>query len=411
MLYTQITECRICWNEHLTDIMDLWIQSMTWIFPNPGEEVESWPLAIVKCYWENACGLLQLKHNYDLERMYGDDYGYRSWLNQWMVKHLWNIVEKIKSLINLSPWDLIIDIASNDGTLLKAYGDNWFELVWIDPTAKKFESFYAPYTNFISNFFSADIVKQKTNKKAKVITSISMFYDLPNPMVFLNDLKEILADDGIWILEQSYMPTMIDMVSYDTICHEHLEYYTLKQIKWMTDKMGMIIFDVVLNDVNGWSFQVFVTKDSKRPVNTKAIQSLLDHEETWWYSSWEIFKEFKSNIEKHKKAVQDFFTTVKKENKKVIWYGASTKWNVTLQYCGITNEMLPFIAEVNDYKFGRTTPWTKIPIISEKEAHWMKPDYFFVLPWHFKKWILEREEAYLNNWWQFVFPLPYLEII
>lgn len=411
MIYKEITECRICGNKNLENILDLGVQAMTGIFPNPWENIESGPLALVKCKWDNCCGLLQLKHNYDLEIMYWDDYGYRSWLNQWMVKHLEWIVQKIKSIKKLNPWDLIIDIASNDGVLLKAYWDNWFELLWVDPTSEKFAEYHPAYMDSISDFFSANVVRVKTAKKAKVITSISMFYDLPKPMEFVKDIKEILDDDGIRFLEQSYMPTMIDVVSYDTACHEHLEYYSLKQIKWMVDKVWMKIIDVELNDVNWWSFQVTVAKDINIPANEEAIDKLLKYEEEWWYSSGEIFKEFKGNIEIHKKAVLDFFEKTKQENKTVIWYGASTKWNVTLQYCWITKEMLPYIAEVNDYKFGRTTPGTKIPIISEKDAKNMNPDYYFVLPWHFKKWILEREQEFLNNWWKIVFPLPKLEIV
>lgn len=240
---------------------------------------------------------------------------------------------------------------------------------------------------------------------------MSMFYDLPDPTTFVEDVKNVLADDGIWILEQSYMPTMIDMVSYDTVCHEHLEYYALKQIKWLVDNAGMKIIDVTLNDVNGWSFQVVVSKDISRVANEENITKLLSHEEIGWYSSGEVFTQFKENIETHKKAVLDFFATAKKENKKVIGYGASTKWNVTLQYCGITTDMLPYIAEVNEYKFGRTTPGTKIPLISEKDANAMNPDYFFVLPWHFRKSILERETEFLKNGGHFVFPLPHLDIV
>lgn len=411
MLFKEITECRICQNKNLIDILDLWTQALTWIFPNPSDELESWPLALVKCSWEDCCGLLQLKHNYDLEKLYGDDYGYRSGLNQWMVRHLWTIVDKIKWLVDLKAGDLVIDIASNDGTLLKAYWDIGLQLLWIDPTAKKFAEYYSSYVDFIPDFFSVKAIQNKTTKKAKAITSISMFYDLPKPLEFVEGIKEVLDDNGIRVLEQSYMPTMLDIVSYDTICHEHLEYYALKQIKRMIDKVGMKIIDVILNDVNGWSFQVVVSKNLTRSANNEAIAKLLEHEEQWWYSSWEAFIKFKKNIEIHKKAVLDFFTKTKQENKKVLGYGASTKWNVTLQYCGITKEMLPYIAEVNDYKFGRTTPGTKIPIISEKDAHAMNPDYFFVLPRHFRKWILEREKEFLVKWWHFVFPLPTLEIV
>lgn len=413
MLYSEITECRICWNKNLTKVIDLWVMAMSWIFPNPGEEVESWPLSLVKCSWDDDtyCGLLQLQHNYDLEKMYGDDYWYRSWLNKWMVRHLETIVQKLKALKPLNEWDLVIDIASNDWVTLNAYWDNWYELLWIDPTAKKFWSYYAPYTDFIADFFSAEAIKTKTSKKAKIITSISMFYDLPHPMQFVNDIKEILDDDGIWFLEQSYMPSMVDAVSYDTICHEHLEYYALKQIKRMVDRAGMKIIDVELNDVNWWSFQVIVAKDISTPSNDEAINTLLEREEKWGYSSGAIFEQFKENIETHKRDVLAFFERVKQENKKVLWYWASTKWNVTLQYCGITKEMLPYIAEVNDYKFGRVTPWTAIPMISEEEAHKMNPDYFFVLPRHFRKGILERETDFLNKGGHFVFPLPTVNIV
>lgn len=411
MLYTKITECRICKNKNLETVLDLWMQALTGVFPMPWQEVEVWPLELVKCSWENCCWLLQLWHNYDMEQLYWDNYGYRSWLNKSMVKHLWTIVDKAKSLVDLKAWDLIIDIASNDWTLLSAYWDNSYNLLWVDPTSKKFAEYYPAYVNFVSDFFSTEAVRTKTDKKAKVITSISMFYDLPDPSDFVKQIKETLDDNWIWILEQSYMPTMIDMVSYDTVCHEHLEYYSLKQIKWLVDNVWMKIIDVTLNDINWGSFQVVVSKDITREANNENINKLLNLEENWWYNSGVVFEIFKQNIETHKKEVIDFLIKAKTDNKRVIWYWASTKWNVTLQYCGINSDLLPYIAEVNDYKFGRTTPWSIIPIISEKDANEMKPDYFFVLPWHFKKSILEREQEYLNNWWHIVFPLPKLEII
>jgi len=411
MLYNKITKCRICKNTNLKTILNLWMQALTWVFPIPWQEVEAWPLELVKCSWKNCCGLLQLWHNYDMVQLYWENYGYRSWLNQSMIKYLWTIVKKAKSLTNLKEWDLIIDIASNDWTLLSDYWDNWYHLLWIDPTSKKFSEYYPKYVDYISDFFSNDIVKTKTNKKAKIITSISMFYDLPDPTDFVKQVKETLDDDGIWILDQSYMPTMIDMVSYDTVCHEHLEYYSLKQIKWLIDNVGMKIIDVTLNDINWWSFQIIVSKNTLRKENKENIKTLLDFEEKWGYNSWKVFETFKKNIEVHKKNVLNFLTKAKNENKKVFWYWASTKWNVTLQYCGITPDLMPYIVEVNDYKFGRITPWSLIPIISEEEAFKMKPDYLFVLPWHFKKSILEKEKEYLKNWWNLVFPLPKLEII
>lgn len=411
MLYNKITECRICKNTNLETVLDLGMQSLTWVFPTPWQDVEKWPLELVKCSGENCCWLLQLWHNYDLEQLYWDNYWYRSGLNKSMVKHLWTISEKAKSFVNLEKWDLVIDIAANDGTLLSSYWDNWYDLLWIDPTSKKFSKYYPDYVNYTPNFFSSDIVKSKTDKKAKIITSISMFYDLEHPIDFVEQIKETLDDNGIWILEQSYMPTMIDMVSYDTVCHEHLEYYSMKQIKYIVDRVWMKIIDATLNDINWWSFQIVVSKDLNRHSNEENINKLLDYEENGWYNSGEVFEQFRKDIETHKKDLISFLENAKKENKKVFWYWASTKWNVTLQYCGITPELLPYVAEVNEFKFGRETPGTQIPIISEKEAMEMKPDYFLVLPWHFKKSILEREQEFLNNWGHIAFPLPKLEII
>ncbi len=411
MLYTKIAHCRICKNTDLVSVLDLWKQALTGVFPLPGEIIEEGPLELVKCSAEDGCWLLQLAHDYNMEELYGDNYGYRSGLNGSMVRHLGTIVEKAKSLVHLEKGDLVIDIASNDGTMLTAYGDHGYMLLWVDPTSKKFSEYYPSYVEYISDFFSEAVVRMKTDKKAKIITSISMFYDLPDPVKFVADVKSTLADDGIWILEQSYMPTMIDVVSYDTVCHEHLEYYALKQIQWLVENAGMKILDVELNDVNGWSFQVVVSKNVHREANQEAIAILLKHEEEGGYSSWAVFSKFRQDIEIHKKSVLDFFAQAKKENKLVIGYGASTKWNVTLQYCGITKEMIPYIAEVNKYKFGRTTPGTKIPLIPESEALLKSPDYYFVLPWHFRKSILAREQKFLDEGGHFVFPLPNLDIV
>lgn len=411
MLYTKIKKCRICWNQKLEAVLDLGNQALTWVFPLPNQEVDIGPLELVKCSGENCCGLLQLGHDYNMEQLYGDNYGYRSGLNASMVKHLWTIVDKAKSLVELKIGDLVIDIASNDGTTLAAYWDNGYDLLWVDPTSKKFSQYYPSYVKYVSDFFSESAVRTVTDKKAKIITSMSMFYDLPDPTTFVEDIKNVLADDGIWILEQSYMPTMIDMVSYDTVCHEHLEYYALKQIKWLVDSVGMKIIDVTLNDINGWSFQVVVVKDLSRVANQEKINQLLQNEEIGWYNSWEVFVKFREDIESHKKAVLDFFELAKTQGKKVIGYWASTKWNVTLQYCWIDNQMLPYIAEVNEYKFGRTTPGTIIPLISESDAKSMNPDYYFVLPWHFRESILDREKDFIENGGHFVFPLPKLEII
>jgi hypothetical protein len=417
-MYTQITECRICQNKNLVTVVHLGDHALTGVFPaSKDEKISVGPLELVKCYpsspADNVCGLLQLNHNFSLSEMYGLNYGYRSSLNSSMVDHLANKVKKICSRIDLNAGDIIIDIGSNDCTLLKSYPDKSLVLSGIDPTGHKFKEYYPAHIGLIVDFFSAAAFRQKFgDKKAKVITSIAMFYDLESPMDFIRDIHSILDDNGIWVFEQSYMPFMLDKISYDTICHEHLEFYCLHQIKWMFDKIGMKILDVEFNDINGGSFSITAAKqEAKFPEATELVNSILSKEKLRGLDTLEPYEKFRQQIEEQKHALLAFIEKAKSENKRILGYGASTKGNVLLQYCGITENQIPFIAEVNADKFGKYTPETYIPIISEKEARAMKPDYFLVLPWHFKENFIVREADFINSGGSLVFPLPEIEII
>lgn len=416
MIYKEITRCRICGNQNLQPIIDLGNMALTGIFPKPGEQVASAPLEVVKC-WDggagSCCGLVQLKHTCDLEQLYGDNYGYRSGLNSSMVEHLKGLVKEIEKRIQLTTDDLVVDIASNDGTLLSSYPSNLgLRLVGLDPVAHKFKEYYPERVQYIPHFFSADLVKEKTGKQARVITSIAMFYDLENPVDFVQQIYDTLTEDGIWMFEQSYLPAMIKNTSYDTICHEHLEYYGLKQIKWLMDKVGFKIIDVVFNDSNGGSFCLTVAKNNSNYSSNEAfVNAIIREEESGGFNQLAVYEEFKLKVLRHKQDLLEFIGSLRKAGKKVFGYGASTKGNVILQYCGLTAADIPYVAEVNENKFGRVTPGTNIPIISEKEAKSLRPHHFMVLPWHFKEHIINRESQYLSDGGNLIFPLPRLEVL
>ncbi|MFZ9595909.1 MAG: methyltransferase domain-containing protein, partial [Bdellovibrionia bacterium] len=389
---------------------------LTGIFPKSRNQVvETIPLELVKCMEkENSsnCGLLQLKHTGDIHQFYGENYGYKSGLNRSMVAHLHKKVQQICNQYSLIPGDLVIDIGSNDSTTLQAYPKH-LTLVGIDPTGVKFKDNYPTHIRLIPDFFSASVVESTfPGCKAKVVTSFSMFYDLEDPMGFMHQIHKILADDGVWVFEQSYMPLMIQRDSYDTICHEHLEYYGLKQIYWMTQRVGLKILDIEFNDVNGGSFSITAAKnESKYPANLKQIEDILSQEKAEGYSTPRPFEAFRNRTHEHRVVIQKFFREAQVSRKKVLGYGASTKGNVLLQWCQLSEGLLPAIAEVNPDKFGSFTPGTLIPIISEEEAKSRKPDYLFVLPWHFKENILSREIQLRKTGVQFVFPLPKLDIV
>jgi len=406
----KLTECRICSNTQLKLVVDLGEQALTGVFPkSKSEQVTSGPLRLVKCDGKSCCGLLQLDHTYDLDEMYGDNYGYRSGLNASMVKHLQAKVEKILSIAKVQENDLVIDIGSNDSTTLQAYPEN-YRLVGIDPTGKKFKEYYPEHIELIADFFTKDKAQKLFgNTKAKIITSFSMFYDLPSPLQFMQDIYDVLDDDGIWVFEQSYMPTMLEKNSYDTICHEHLEYYSLDVIHYMAEKIGFNIIDVEFNDINGGSFSVVVAKKTSNSFkeNTKQVEAILEKEKKLGLQTLDPYLAFQKRTEASREALLEFLRTAKADNKTVYGLGASTKGNVILQYCGITEELLPAIGEVNDEKFSAYAPGTCIPIISEMEVLEKNPDYLLVLPWHFRPFF-ENNMTFSGK--KLLFPLPEINV-
>jgi hypothetical protein len=409
-MYTQIPVCRLCSSPRLVDSIDLGSLALTGIFPKTArEEVPAGPLALVKC---GQCGLVQLKHNYESSMLYGATYGYRSGLNASMVAHLQGKVREIERTVALKPGDLVVDIGSNDGTLLNSYAEPSLSRIGIDPSGLKFQQYYKPGVELIPDFFSARTLRRATDAQAKVVTSIAMFYDLEDPLDFVRQIRDILAEDGMWVFEQSYLPSMVETNSYDTICHEHLEYYALEQIIYIADRMDLKVTALETSDINGGSFSIGLAhKSAQYPEATAAVNAMLAREREAGYGGMGPLQRLNSAIEHQREQLLSFLKGAKREGKTVFGYGASTKGNVLLQYCGITADLLPCIAEVNSDKFGSYTPGTRIPIISEAEARARKPDYFLVLPWHFRNAIVLKESDYLSGGGCLVFPLPALEVV
>ena len=405
----KISCCRICKSESLTTVLDLGNQTLTGVFPKTqNEEISEGPLVLVKCSDENGCGLLQLANSFPLDEMYGDNYGYRSGLNPSMVAHLKSKIEKIEQIQKLEVCDIVIDIGSNDGTSLKLYTTEGIVKVGIDPTAAKFSAFHDDSMRMIPDFFSKEIFEKEfgVETKAKVITSFSMFYDLEEPLKIVKEIESLLDENGIWVCEQSYMPLMLETNSFDTVCHEHLEYYALEQIIWMANKANLKIVDVELNDVNGGSFSFVAQKKTGNMEISSSVTDLIEKENKLKLNTLEPYKSFAKNAETTKENLVSFLNNAKKQGLKVFALGASTKGNVLLQYCNLNSELIEAVGEVNEYKFGSYTPGTLIPIIDEAEVFEKNPDICIVLPWHFKNFF-NNEERYKNL--RLVYPLPSLE--
>jgi hypothetical protein len=406
----RITRCRAGGGEHLVSVLNLGVQELTGVFPKtPDQPVTKGPLEVV---WAPDSGLLQLAHSFDAGEMYGENYGYRSGLNQSMVRHLTQKIGRLEEYADLEAGDVVLDIGSNDATSLKAYKTPGLTRIGIDPTGAKFRQYYPDDITLVPDFFGGDQFRSVSKKSAKIVTSIAMFYDLENPIQFAREIEGVLAPDGIWHFEQSYMPSMLRLISYDTICHEHLEYYSLGVVQHILSEAGLKIVNVTMNAINGGSFAVTAAKKNANvKANDAVIDWLLGQEDRMALNTPRPYRDFEDRVFRHRNDLRRLLGALNADGQKVLGYGASTKGNVLLQFCGFTEKDIPAIAEVNTDKFGSYTPGSRIPIVSEADAHRMRPDYLLVLPWHFKEGILQREAEYLARGGKFIFPFPEIEII
>ena len=403
----------MCKCKELDPIFDFGLQALSTRFPAYNEpDAEILPLSLVKCK-NIKCNLVQLTHDYDFNDLYRKGYGYRSGVNKTMRDHLNGIVQQLLSEIELKDNDTVLDIASNDGTLLKSYNNPNINLIGIDPTISQYKEYYPDKRTFISSgFFSKEIFDSiSPTKYAKLISSIAVFYDVPDPKLFANDIASILDKNGVWVMEQSYLPLLIRDLSFDSICHEHLAYYGFKQIKLAAEDASLKVFNVYTNNMNGGSLRVFLChSNSNRLVNKHNIDLIEKLESNSKIDNHSTFIQFKEKIMSTGEKLVEFIKQEKKKGKRIHIYGASTKGNVLLQLFKIGNDLIDAAAERNEWKYGHRTPGTNIPIISEQESRELNPDYYLVLPWHFREEFIKREKEFINRGGKLIFPLPEMEI-
>jgi len=404
-----ITNCRICKNQNLVNVISLGEQMITSRFPIYGDfSTPKTPITLCMC---QDCGLIQLLQTTFCSELYEYEYGYRSGISNTMKSHLKSYNEEILSKVSLNLGDTIIDIGSNDSTMLQYYSSD-YNRIGIDPTGNQFKEYYGD-VKLLPTYFTRDNFKREYGDiKCKIVSSISMFYDLPDPVQFAKDIYDILDDDGIWTCEQSYLLSMIKTNSVDTICHEHLEYYALTQIKEISDRANFKIIDVTFNDCNGGSFRIYFAKQTSSIYSeqTGLINQILKEEIDYGIMNPQFYTDFMTNCDKQIKYLTDFIDIVNKNDKKVYIYGASTKGNCLLQYANINESHIKYAVERNPKKIGKMT-CTGIEIISEETMRQDPPDYLLVLPWHFRDEIINREHEYLTAGGQFIFPFPHFEII
>jgi cyclopropane fatty-acyl-phospholipid synthase-like methyltransferase len=410
--------CRACGSSALTPVTDLGEQYLQGSFVKPGKSrppSRRIPLTLVRCdptRDENACGLLQLSHSTPPRVLYAE-YWYRSGTNNTMRMHLATIAREAEEHV-LHPQARVLDIGSNDGTLLRAYPSS-YRRVGIDPSNIGQDSADSDLTIIQDLFPSAELPGRVGREPFDIITSIAMFYDVEDPVAFVSEVKKLLADTGIWVFEVAYMPTMLEQNAYDTICHEHLEYYSLGVLEYILERAGMRVVSASLNAINGGSIRCVATHHDNFVASTAAgarqLDELRQREFELELDTDRPYRAFQDRIESHREELRALLRVIKQSGQRIHVYGASTKGNVLLQWCGIDNSIIECAADRNEEKHGARTLGTDIPIVSEAESRALNPDYYLVLPWHFREEFLERERETLQRGIRMIFPLPTIEVV
>ena len=406
----KIKFCRNCKSNQFSNLFSLGKMSFTGRFPK--SFYHNVPKAYLNLLMCKKCKFVQLDRNFNFKYLYGKGYGYRTGINKTMTEHVKKIVKRCSALVNLKTKDHVLDIASNDATLLNFYPKNIIT-VGVDPLVNKYKKYYNKINYKIPNFFrNTDIKKLKLKKKFKIITALSVFYDLKSPGNFIKEVRDILDKKGVFILEHADLLSIIKNNIFDTICHEHIEYYSSKVIIEMMNHNRLKVFDHEFNDINGGSSRYYISHEkSNYKVKQKKINKLLLDERKIFLYSKKTYKVFFKKILKERKKLKKLIREIKNKKMIIHGYGASTKGNVILQFYGIGNKEINYIADRNPLKHNLFTPGTKIKIISEDYSRRLRPDYYLVLPWHFKKEILIRERKIRKKGTKFIFPLPKVKIV
>ncbi|HEV8267830.1 MAG TPA: methyltransferase domain-containing protein [Thermoanaerobaculia bacterium] len=412
--------CRICGAGPLAPILSLGTLSVSG-FPSGASGAaaasDAAPLDLVLCEpARGGCGLLQLAHTVPPGSLYRE-YWYRSVTNESMRAALAEITRRVEETVDLAPNDLVLDIGCNDGTLLRSYRSPGVTLVGFEPS-RNLHLFARQATDLIINdFWSAAAFRAALGeRKAKVVTTIAMFYDLEDPNAFVADLASVLAPDGVVINQMAYLPLMLERNAFDNICHEHLEYYSLSVLRRLYSRHGLEVFDVELNEVNGGSFRVYArhrgaTLRGASEFGLARVASMERFEDELRLAHRDVYDAFVARVNAARDEVVSFVKDAVASGKRIYGYGASTKGNTLLQYFGLDESLITAIADRNPDKWGRRTVHTDIPIVSEEQARKEKPDFFLVLPWHFLPSFVERERDYLSSGGKFIVPLPRLRLI
>ena len=418
MIITKETNgCISCGCSLSEDLIIIGDQYPSAIFANKDDEnykkITSTSLNVCRCT-NDECSLVQLKNQYNLQYVF-DHYPYESNTTATMNDILKDVADETLSYISLSEDDVVLDVGGNDGTLLSYIPNNIKKKVNIDAAAGVKQLLNDENYVYLHNKFDSSIYRSLNIKNPKIIFSVAMFYHLSNPVEFCKSITDIMDDDSVWVLQMTYLGTMLKDNILDNIVHEHAAYYSLHSLEYLLKNIGLKIADAKIVKSYGGSLRVYIVKEKnilENKFNKIEYNKIKEFEKNENINSLATLTLINEKIHLLKNILQNFISFIKNDNS--IWaFGASTKGNMLLQFLNFNNDVIPYILDNNNKKIGTTTLGSNIPIISESENWSNIPNYLLILPYYYtdafikiiKKNVLKGKEINL------IVPLPYPKFI
>lgn len=404
--------CRMCHSDQLFQYLDLGFTPPADAFLRKEQLREPevhYPLEVAAC---QQCSLSQLTYVVSPEILYRHDYPYEASLTQTGRRHWSEFAATTSERFQLGAPDLVVDVGSNVGALLKCFREQGTRILGVDPASNIARLAERDGVETLCEFFNQDVARRirDTHGPASLVTATNVFAHVDDLVDFVLGIESLLTEHGVFIFEAPYFSNLVQGLQYDTIYHEHLSYLSLAPLVRFFERFNLQIFDVQQRDIHGGSFRVHVARQGQQPVTAEVFR-MLAQESSQELSSPAALTRFGQTVQEHRRQLQDLLYDLKRQGRSIAAVSAPAKGMTLLNYCRLGPETLDFATEKSTLKIGRFTPGTHIPVLADAELLARQPDYALLLAWNFAEEIMRNLSEYRQRGGRFIIPIPAPRIV
>lgn len=412
MTHYKRTSCRACGDTHLKQFLSLGPTPLANSFLQTEDEFEheiSYPLDVYFC---KSCSLVQLLDVVDPGLLFRH-YIYVTGTSDTIADHNMRYAQTVVDFLKLGKEDLVVEVASNDGSLLKYFKKHGVKTLGIEPATNIAEIASANGIETINQFFNSSTAQQvrMSHGLTKAVIGNNVLAHVNEPRDFLRGCKMLLAETGLVIIEVPYLKEFLDRLEYDTVYHEHLCYFSVNTLLRLCDEVGLSIIRIDHVPVHGGSLRMYAGRQKDYNHHAPDVQDLAEKERGLGLTQYDKYERFARDVEDNRRKILTLLRSLKEAGKTIAAYGAPAKGNTLLNYCGITSDLISYTVDKNPLKVGLYTPGVHIPVLSATTLLEHQPDYVLILAWNFADEIMRQQQEYHNRGGKFIIPLPEPKVV